>query len=809
MPPFERRLIDRAAMTVCLMAGLVSSGCGWLTDWKGSSGMLPGSDPPQLAEANEEAPPPLASADRAVLARASDAQRRSVWIRAVRPWPDDSGEPSYRWRNPALEELMARPPKRRPDWHRFLADQDPVVAANAAIALARSGDDSGAERLAETVRTPEVNQPMRCAAAEALAGLKGPSVVPLLRELTGQFGRQTSGSGSSYNAELHAELIRGLTRHVDPADDPHFVTALRSRAAHVRLAALEAWAAGRGGTLPVEVADLRADSDGDVRAAALQALARRRHPEAYEHLAAALRDHEPKVRTAAIGALGELGGAEARASLEGLLQDRSEATRAAAVSALDRLGAEELVLRAAGDQAWRVRLNVARALARRGEADRDAAATARQLLQDRSAEVQHQVVLALAAWPLRQAGPILLEAMGSRSLMTRRAAAEQLAARWTPATEFPIEGPAERRAGVLEELQGRFREQYPPADLAVPVEAAAVGPPTVEITPRLLDQVQQLVRRQDVRGLVDIGPELVEVLEQLALDRQELLPEVVYREVLPRYGPAFVALDRLASSEVSERQGAAGELAELARQRPLGRLAAGRMVQLVLTEPDPLVWQRALTAVADDASEPSVRLAYAAIGHPSAEVRRRACEHLAAHPHPGHAKIVLPALDDPNQAVVHSAVRALGVAGRPGDRISPVGDGSSPANGRLRQLLRTNSEYLRIETAVALTRLGDPAGTAELERLAYSADPKVRSQVAAAMGETADTRFTAALIRLLDDRPAVQRAALEGLPRTVGRDVSQGDDPWPASTVERVRRWKQWFERRGDIATVRASTGPD
>lgn len=812
VPLFCKRLIGRVLVTVCLLAGLGSPGCGWLTDGALRELPLPPSGRPERADQASQTtrPHPLSptddsSGDRVVLARGSDAEGRSVWIRAVRPVQGDSVEPGYRWRYPALEELLARPPDqpkvgaRRPNWHRYLADKDPVVAANAAIALARSGDDRGAERLAQAARSPDINQPMRCAAVEALAGLKGPSVVPLLRELLGQYGRRTPEPGSTYRADLHAELIRGLARHVDPADDPHFVAALRSRAANVRLEALWAWADGRGGRLPVEAADLRADADRDVRAAAIRALGRRRHPQAHQYLAAALRDHELKVRAAAIAALGELGGTEARATLEGLLEDQPEAIRAAAVSALGHLGAEQVVLRAAGDPSWRVRLKVAQALG--GYADRDAAAAARRLLRDPSAVVQRQVVLALAEWPLQRAGPILLEALGSRSLMTRRTAREQLAAQWPPATEFPIEGPPERRLGVLEELEGRFRQEFRLGDGAAAAETVVDGPPAGTITPLLLDQVEQLVRQQDVRALVDFGPGLVEALDRLAFDRQQLLPEVVYRDVLPRYGRVFAALDRLASSKVSERgvserRGAAGELAELARQRPLGRLAVARLVRLVVAEPDPLVLQTALTAVAGDASEPSIRLAYAAVSHPSAEVRRRACEHLAAHPHPGHAKMLLPALEDRSHAVVLAAVRALGAAGRLDD--------TEP----LRRLLGTTSERLRLETAVALARLGDPAGKAALERLAYSADPKIRCRVAVAMGGTGDTTFTATLIRLLDDRPAVRRAALESLTKTVGRDASESDDQRPAGTSQRVRRWKQWFERREDLATGSASIEP-
>jgi HEAT repeat protein len=824
VPLFCKRLTDPILVMVCLLWGLGSPGCGWLADGALRELSLPpdrrwgvcvDTTPAHRAAGHLRFPPNGRADDPsgapAVLARSGDAEGRSVWIRAVGSTEDDCSGPGYRWQYPDLEELLAQPPGQRPDWHRYLADNDPVVAANAAIALARSGDARGAKRLAEAVRRPDIHLPMRCAAVEALAGLEEPTVVPLLRELIEQYGRSTPESRPPYHADLHAELIRGLARHVDPADDPHFVTALHSRAPNVRLEALRAWAEGRGGDLPTEVADLRDDPDPNVRAAALQVLARRHHPAAYGYLDAALRDHDLRVRTAAIAALGELGGTQAQATLERMLEDQPEAVRAAAVSALSQLGAEEAVLGAIGDQSWRVRLKVAEALAcpaiREGilmSSRRPGGASsmphrreaARQLLRDPSAVVQRQVVLALAEWPLESAGPVLLEAMQSRSLMTRQAAAKELAARWPPAAEFPVEGRPERRLAVLGELQRRFREQFGLGHPAASPESAAEGPPAAVITPQMLDHVEQLVRRQDVEALVGFGPGLVGALEELVFDRQQALPEVIYRQVLPQYGPVFVALDRLECSDVSERRAAAGGLAELARQRPLGRLVVGRLAQLAVAEPDELVWQSVLTAVADDGSEPSVRLAYAAISHPSAEVRRRACDYLAAHPHPGHTKMLVPTLEDHSEAVARAAVRALGAAGRLDD--------TEP----LRRLLGTTSEYLRLETAVALVRLGDPAGRAALERLAYSTDPKVRCRVAVVMGETAEPTFVPTLIRLLDDRPAVRRAALEGLPKTVGRDVSGSEDRLPASTLERVRRWKQWFDRRQGLATGSGLFGP-
>ena len=290
-------------------------------------------------------------------------------------------------------------------------------------------------------------------------------------------------------------------------------------------------------------------------------------------------------------------------------------------------------------------------------------------------------------------------------------------------------------------------------------------------------------RDEAVRRLIDLGPELLPALEQLALVRKQPLPEAVYREVLPKAVPAFETLDRLASRDAALRRRAAAELPALSARTPLGPLAVERLASLVTAEPDPLVWRSVLTAVAADGGEPASRIAVAALGHPSPEVRRRGCEHLAAHPDPRHARLLLPALRDPSESVLLAAIRALGAA----DRL----DDTAP----LEQLLAHRNETVRLAAARALARFGSPAGTDALERLAHSGDPNVRREAAVAMGELADPAFTDTLIRLLDDGYGIRRAALESLPKVTGRDVaSLGAGP-TATLNEQVDTWKRWHER--------------
>ena len=798
--PFNR-LARRALLALCLPAVLASPGCRWLTGGRLHENAFPSSEssrPAETAKPADDVSTADASADRAVLLRAvidDDGRSHSVWIRVIRPPAGDAGaESRYRWRNPAVEELMARPARLRPDLHAYLRDKDPIVATHAAIFLARDGDGDGDERLAAAVRNPALRLPMRCAAVEALANLPSPETVQRLRELLDQYGRRATAGPSAYNAPLHGELIRALGRHVAPSEDARFVNALRSRSADVRLAALQAWSAMPRGDLPDEAAKLCDDRDRNVRAAALAAVARHHHPQADTYLTAALLDHDLHVRTSAIAALGALGNAEARTTLEKLLKDPSNRNRADAVAALANLAAKHLVLPAADDKAWCVRENVAAALGR--WPDRDGRAAAQKLLDDPSVRVREVLVSALAEWPLEHAGPILLAALDDGSFAVRQEAAEQLAAQWPAAADFPASGAEERRRAVLGKLQGEFRRRFPtvgvPAASPIapqpPLANSAVRQQPTTSSQQQLERVAELVRQKDVERLNQFGPGLVDALERLVFDHHQALPEVVYREVLPRRGAAFAALEHFNTSDAALKRQAAKELLATTAKQPLGRLAVERLLRLVAAETDQVVWQTVLEAVADDRSEPAARVAYAAIGHPSPDVRRRACEHLADHADPRHAKVLTASLDDPSHSVVCAAVRALGAAGRLND--------TEP----LQRLQASTNEQVRVESALALVRLGDPAGAAALERLSHSADPQVRRRVAETMGEQGDRKFAATLIRMLDDHATVARAALASLPQIVGEDVSTArDDGPPPTTSERIARWKRWYEQKDSV----------
>jgi hypothetical protein len=271
------------------------------------------------------------------------------------------------------------------------------------------------------------------------------------------------------------------------------------------------------------------------------------------------------------------------------------------------------------------------------------------------------------------------------------------------------------------------------------------------------------------------------------------VPPEVYSEVLPAVKPAFAALVRLQSANIAERRAAAAQLAALAAQDALPPIAVMRLAEAIERENDPAVWQSAMSAVVASAHESAERMAYQALQNASAEVRREACNYLAAHGEQKHVDVLMRAMDDPQAAVRLAAIRALGSVGTLDDP-QPLVD-----------LLNAEDKLVQVEAALALARLRVESGTAALERFALSTELDLRLRAAQAMGEIGDPLCLPALVAMLGDQPPVQEAAMASLARIAGRDMAAGGAGGPAeaggpagaggalSLDERVSRWRAWY----------------
>jgi HEAT repeat protein len=223
----------------------------------------------------------------------------------------------------------------------------------------------------------------------------------------------------------------------------------------------------------------------------------------------------------------------------------------------------------------------------------------------------------------------------------------------------------------------------------------------------------------------------------------------------------------------------------------LSQLALHRLASLVASETDVAVWRSVLQLVDGCDAEPAIRITHVAASQQSPDVRRRACEAMASQQRVEHAEVLVQLLDDADAAVVRAAVKAVGHCG-PVDDVAP-----------LKRLLLSPDNALRIDAATSLARLGSASGTAALDRLSYDADQSVRQQVATALGELGDRANLPVLIRLLDDRPGVRRAALESLPKIVEPPFAAGADADLMAPEKTAEQWKTWHREQEPERRIR------
>jgi HEAT repeat protein len=497
----------------------------------------------------------------------------------------------------------------------------------------------------------------------------------------------------------------------------------------------------------------------------------------------------------------------------------SEATMASEPAQLSKLGSS-VVLAAVGlgkemeaaakGAASRVKQVAAQTWSRESDEARRIAAhaadTAQQIARDATTQAQQSAIASLKTWPIEKAGPVLLLAIAEGPATARRAAAAQLAKRWPPAADFPVDAVAESRATALAELRKLWIAQYGQINDAV-VARAEEARALISLTQEQVREAQRVVaaltqadfseseRREMVAALVSIGPPLLPILEA-QLQASGGLPNAIYQEVLPSVAPAFEVLARLSSTDKAARRKAAAELAAQAAGEVLPPLAVARLAELIKADNDPEVWRSALAAVTTSAHHSAMRMAYQGLSNPAPQVRAAACLYLAAHGAENHAPLLLRAIGDSDTGVRLAAIRALGSVGTLGD--------PSP----LVAFLTAPDKNVRVEAALSLARLRVERGTAALERLALDADNEIRLRAAQAMGEIADPLFLPALVAMLGDQPPVRSAAMASLARLAGSDVGTADGA-TQSDEEKVRRWQRWYADRTEVADARdVTSGP-
>ena len=621
----------------------------------------------------------------------------------------NASKPRSHWRHAGLEAVLSRDDARA-RLRRALRSTDASIAATAAIGLAWLEDEQVLGRLNEAARDSSQKLSARGAAIEAIGWLDTPDADDVLAGLVEELGQFQGPARARYAPELHADLVRVLARRDAKLHAEAIETALASPAAPVRLEATRAFLNGDRAP-PRELVDRVVDDVASIRAAAIQALARAQHPEAQAAVQQGLNEYDLAVRLAAIEALGVLPAAENAAQLNELANSSVDVTRAAAVRALAHRGDAHAVIKAAGDESWRVRTAVAESLLQLSSAERFP--VARALLGDASLEVQRRMVQALSKWPLDEAIPLLLAALEGKTAATRRQAAEQLQSVWPAAADLSPHASRETLAAEAARLREVWQRDYG----------------------------AEVARRKESASSATSRP---------AVD--------------PASADVMAVIERLSAESVHSRRVAARELALKHADSQLSEAALLRLRELVELETDTLVWNDVLEFIGHDGRTVAADLAAMAASHPSGDVRRRACSYFGRHPGRRAVEVLLNSLADEDPSVIREAVRSLGQQQALTDFASLEAILTS-TDGELR--LEAAAAIARLgspQGLPALLRLTHHADPAIRRRAAVALGEIVSQQPSRhSMSDARRKEVIAELTRLLDDQGDVRRAAQASL----------------------------------------------
>ncbi|MFB3882591.1 MAG: HEAT repeat domain-containing protein [Armatimonadota bacterium] len=342
-----------------------------------------------------------------------------------------------------------------------LGDADDGVRIRAAMSLGEVADPSAVGPLAGLLR--DGNQYVRLAAISALGRTGGQAatkaLIPLLRDREGKVGAAAASAlGNAEGAEA-AEALLGAARDrwwqvrraaarglggrpgaplaqalVSLLDDPYW---------QVRSAAAEALGRSKArSAVPALIDVVRKDDDPAVRAEAVRALGQIGDRRALTVVAALVGDANERVRWAAVGAVSDINGGRAGGELERLLAKGNADQREAAARALGGGGEAAItpLIGALKDQAPQVRGAAAESLGLMDDAR--IVAPLLGLLDDPDEYVRGRADWALsdgiARKPSKRTAAPFIEALRSRDVKVRRAAASALSRLKDPSAVGPL-----------------------------------------------------------------------------------------------------------------------------------------------------------------------------------------------------------------------------------------------------------------------------------------------------------------------------------------------------------------------------------
>lgn len=710
---------------------------------------------------------------------------------------------------------------------KILANAEPqsVIYANAAIFLARLDTPEVKPFLLESLMSKELSIQARCAVLEALGTLSSTTDEDLIK-LYGMFCEKTKFSEKDQEAsefrpgqpELTIEVLHSLVQRRSPGSADCFTKALKSELPSIRLAAVEIWRDHPPGeseesVAPGELEKLVVDPvDERIRAAALLALARWNHPRIDRFLLDGIHDTRLNVRLAAVEAMSIASTAESRAILKERTKIPSSVERAKIAAALRKLGENEELFRLVGDKAPEVRKEVALGLT--DSNDPKTRELVKTLLEDNSSSVQSGVFEALKNWPEIAVDPILLEQMGSLSRLKREKATQLLARHWSAASQFDYADiRTEVRNAALEELKNQFyaEEKYRDSDSGEFVRNSG-GTKNRSSKARNLDRYSLEKGRAAIRmythpratreersraweEMISLKEKFPLVVEYLVFYEKTLIPEDMYRNVLPKTDPLYLALLEYEEGSVSERRSAVREILEDAQQHPLGPLFISRLSALGVHEEDTLALIGLLRIFEYHPGGIADEFAVHFLENPAPEIRRRAATLLGESEDDSMVRYLLPMLNDSSTEVIRASLHSLKNLAAVYFQEDAEVDSRDIRSvvAAIKPVLLRSEVHLQIAAALALNEWGDPGGFETLQRLSHAPEDRTRTVVAQSIAQLRDPGFAEILIPMLDDkRGSVKQAALNSLPQLLEVDHGNPKNLVSVPLQEQIKNWKRW-----------------
>ncbi len=697
-----------------------------------------------------------------------------------------------------------------------------------------------------------ISESMRCAAAEAWC-----LVLMMQHDRKARDAVETLAPAGllledpALDLAIRGELYCQLSRWIAPRQIPRLANALQASGdslrapVEIRRAAILAclnhavWhrQTGLNSSNPVEVPEspypetignCRYDPDVAVRRHFLQWISvSTEDAPSRETVKTMTRDTDLIVQREAIVALGRFPSQLAVDELHKFLARKEEPIRESAIRGLCQRHASETT-RYLHDESAVVRRGLAQALGALPTAE--TVPLLEQLIVDRDPSVQLAAAASCRSRPDCWRIPILYTGLLDGYLATRQHCFDQLLERTGAVGVIPLEGTRDDRRIAADEFLAQHRllsyvhtahalrsvrEHSPNADAALlkkhdvaqKWESIRNRQPGIDLT---ADEIRALFSEND-------RPTLEQLLDTAPEAQKSLLIGVV----LPAISAEYQSLLEMQDPSVDKRRTGADRLAQWGGERQsLSPQVVRILRERLLYEQDRIVWQRAMAAIFPDGTDEAAEIALVALNHQWPDIRLLGCRFIVRHPHPSRGIWLLPLLNDVNPAVMQTAIEGAGLChnpvvldGLPDTELTTVDAVPSPAtepqstpahSHGLRPLLGHAQMPVREAAAVAMCRLGDRQAMQQLQQWSLDANPQIREQAVAAMGESHQGRFIEQLIRLgwTEPNTGVQQAILRSLCELVPEEQRpRGLSPTqPAGEAFKV--WMEWWKVRSTPDTT-------